>query len=107
MATKFYFYGEVAFNATQKRTAAGRRLDNLAGRTGFVTEVWPDLITWYGSWPAGWVAVTVEGRPALRFCYSTMDPALAEEAFNEVAAAWDVFQDSNSSWGTAAVTVPG
>jgi hypothetical protein len=115
MALKFYFYGTVTFSgsnqqqATGKRNAAGSRLDNRASRAGFVAEAWPDLNVWFpdvAPWPAGRLNVTIDGQPGLRFCYSTSSQTIADEAFNEVAAVWDVFQDSNSNWGTAAITVP-
>ena len=118
MALKFYFYGTVAFTgpntqqANGKRNSAGQRLDNRATQAGFTPDVYsamdawfPDLAAQFGPWPAGRQNITFEGAPALRFSYSTMDPVIAEAAMNDVVA-WDVFQQSNSSWGTAAVTVP-
>lgn len=103
MALRHYIYGEVVFTSTAKRSAAGRRLDSRASKAGFEPLVWQGLIDAFGSWPAGRADSTVDGLPAMRFCYSTLDAAIAESAREDVAAAWDVFQDSSSFWGSVAV----
>lgn len=106
---KWYVYGEVFFATTQKRNAAGRRLDQRVGQRGFTADVWPLLVEVYGSWPSGRVDVTGlsdtgVSSPGIRFCYSTTDQAAADEAFADITAAWDVFQDTSSWWAYAAVT---
>jgi hypothetical protein len=100
---RYFIYGEVTFTTPQKRDAAGRRLDQRAGRAGFQPVAWQGLIDAYGSWPAGNAPVTKDGLPGLRFCYTTLDAAIAEEALADIAAAWDVFQDSDSWWAYATV----
>lgn len=105
MALKYFFYGEVTFTSTQKRNAAGRRLDNRASSAGFTAEVWQALLDAYGSWPAGRGDITKGGMSGLRFCYSSTDQAAVDSAFNDIAAAWDVFQDSDSWWSYAAMPI--
>jgi len=105
VALRYFIYGEVSFSTAQKRTAAGRRLDQRAARAGFTPEVWQGLLDAYGSWPAGQAAITKDGLPALQFCYATNDSTIAEDALADIAAAWDVFQDSNSWWAYSTITV--
>ena len=108
MELRYYVYGEVVFTTTAKRSAAGRRLDQRAAKAGFTPEVWQGLLDAYGSWPAGRAdldKIDDQGvaRPAMRFCYMTRDAAIAAEAQADVAAAWDVFQDTDSFWAFAAI----
>jgi hypothetical protein len=106
MALRYYIYGEVVFTAAGKRTAAGHRLDQRAAKAGFEPLVWQGLLDAYGTWPAGQGLLTKDGLPALRFCYSTLDAAIATEAVEDISAAWDVFQDSDSFWSYVAQPVP-
>jgi hypothetical protein len=103
MALRYFIYGEVVFTTTAKRTAAGRRLDQRAAKAGFEPAVWQMLVDVYGAWPAGRGDITKDGSPAMRFCYTTLDPAIAAAAQEDIAAAWDVFQDSDSFWSYTAV----
>ena len=100
---KWFIYGEVTFTTSAKRNAAGRRFDNRAAGAGFTPEAWQELVNMYGDWPAGRADIVKDGLPGLRFCYSTTDQATATAAVEDVTAAWDVFQDSNSWWAYAAV----
>lgn len=106
MALRYYIFGEVTFSSSQKRNTAGRRLENRAAQAGFTAEVWRGLTEAYGTWPAGRGDVTVGGLAGLRFCYSSTDPAAVSTAFDDIAAAWDVFQDSDSWWSYAAEPIP-
>lgn len=105
MNLRYYIYGEVAFTTSAKRNAAGRRLDQRVGKAGFQPDVWQLLLDIYGTWPTGRIDITKNGSPGLRFCYSTMDAVAANEAQEDVAAAWDVFADTDSWWSYAAVPV--
>lgn len=107
---KWYVYGEVYFTGTGVRNGARNRLNNFASRQGFVAEAWQLLIDTFGTWPAGNITITGlddngNSVPGLRFCYATTDPAQAEEVFADIASAWTVFQDTNSWWAYATVTV--
>src|SRR5688572_28229016 len=97
---RFFIYGEVYFTSTQKRDAAGRRLDQRAARAGFTAEA-------FDVYPAGWVVSTsASGLPGFRFSYYTTDQATAFESMEDISGAWDVLQtaDSQSSWGFSATT---
>ena len=110
MNLKWYIYGEVFFSSNGQRTAARNRLNSITNRAGYTVEVWDLLVATFGSWPAGSGNVTGtddngNSVPGLRFCYSTTDQALADEGFNDIAAAWAVLQETSSWWSYAAVAV--
>lgn len=94
---RYYFYGEVSFASAAKRNAAGRRIDQRAGQAGLTPETFQGLLDLFGSWPAGRADATVDGLPGLRFSYVTTDGALALSVVEDVAAAWDVFENG-SAW---------
>lgn len=101
---KFFFYGEVFFTTTQRRNNAGRRLDGYVSNTGFVAEIWDQLLILNAAWPAGRAdisGVSDSGAtvPGLRFCYSTTDPAAADAAVTDVTQNFVRFEDTNSFWG--------
>jgi Na+/H+-translocating membrane pyrophosphatase len=68
---------------------------------GFTGEVYPGLSAGF---VAGTVDATINGSPGFRFSYSTPDEATARAAAEDIAAAWDVAQESNSYWGTGIIT---
>jgi hypothetical protein len=107
---KWFIYGEVYFATTAKRNGIRNRLNDLATSRGFALEVWPDLVAAYGSWPAGsalFDGVSDSGATArgIRFCFSTTDQKAMQDALADVTAAWGVWRDTASWWGSvAAVT---
>jgi hypothetical protein len=105
MVTRYYIYGVVHFTTANRRNAAARRLDGFAARAGFVPDLWDLLLLTDPTWTAGRQNVETP-TPGFRFCYSTTsrDDAVAADA--DIAAAWDVFADSNSEWSMTSRTTP-
>jgi hypothetical protein len=106
--TKWYIYGTVYFTTNQRRTSAGRRLDGYVTNNGWVAEAWFELGP---TWPAGRADVTGTADngstvPGLRFCYYTLEEAQARAAMADITQNWARYEDTNSTWGYEAVTVP-
>ena len=98
---RWYFYGRVFFTTAQKRNQASARLVRIAPQRGFTAGA-------FGNYAAG--IVNVDGLddngqtvPGFRFCYWTSSEQAAREAVDDVTAAWDVFDGTDSFWAWTAV----